>query len=111
MLTVHDDRIWDITRGVRDASQVLGEGVGFYKLDRIAAHTLRRLLDEWIASGRDHEEYEEVFRVLFKTCAFGYELVGDLPWTEIDFPEDIATAEQTVWPQIQALEASPWEPR
>jgi choline kinase len=111
MLTVRDDRIWDITRGVHDASQVVGEGVGFYKLDRIAAHTLRRLLDEWIASGRDHEEYEEVFRVLFKTCAFGYELVGDLPWTEIDFPEDIATAEQTVWPQIQALEAGLWEPR
>jgi L-glutamine-phosphate cytidylyltransferase len=111
MLTVHDDRIWDITRGVRDASQVLGEGVGFYKLDRIAAHTLRRLLDEWIASGRDHEEYEEVFRVLFKTCAFGYELVGDLPWTEIDFPEDIVKAEQIVWPQIQAIETGLWEPR
>jgi choline kinase len=111
MLTVHDDRIWDITRGVRDASQVLGEGVGFYKLDRIAAHTLRRLLDEWIASGRDHEEYEEVFRVLFKTCAFGYELVGDLPWTEIDFPEDIVKAEQIVWPQIQAIEAGLWEPQ
>jgi L-glutamine-phosphate cytidylyltransferase len=111
MLTVHDDRIWDITRGVRDASQVLGEGVGFYKLDRIAAHTLRCLLDEWIASGRDHEEYEEVFRVLFKTCAFGYELVGDLPWTEIDFPEDIIKAEQIVWPRIQAIEAGLWEPR
>jgi choline kinase len=111
MLTVHDDRIWDITRGVHDASQALGEGVGFYKLDRIAAQTLRRLLDEWIASGRDHEEYEEVFRVLFKTCVFGYERVADLPWTEIDFPEDIAKAEQTVWPQIQALEAGLWEPR
>jgi choline kinase len=111
MLTAHDDRLWDITRGVQDASQVLGEGVGFYKLDRIAAQTLRHLLDEWIASGRDHEEYEEVFRVLFKTCVFGYELVGDLPWTEIDFPADIAKAEQTVWPQIQALEAGLWEPR
>jgi choline kinase len=111
MLTIHGDRVWDITRGVRDPSQVLGEGVGFYKLDHIAAHTLRGLLEEWMASGRDHEEYEEAFRVLFKSCAFGYELVGDLPWTEIDFPEDISKAEQTVWPQIQALEASPWEPR
>jgi choline kinase len=111
MLTVHDDRIWDITRGVHTASQALGEGVGFYKLDRTAAHTLRRLLDEWIASGRDHEEYEEVFRVLFKTCVFGYERVEDLPWTEIDFPEDIAKAEHIVWPQIQVLEAGVWEPR
>jgi choline kinase len=79
--------------------------VGFYKLGRSAAHALRGVLDEWVASGRDHEEYEEVFRVLFKSCVFGYELVGDLPWTEIDFPEDILKAERTVWPQIQALEA------
>jgi choline kinase len=109
MLTSRDDRVWDITRGVRDPSHVLGEGVGFYKLDQNAAHALRGLLDEWIASGRDHEEYEEVFRVLFKSCVFGYELVGDLPWTEIDFPEDIAKAEQLVWPQIQALETGLWE--
>jgi choline kinase len=109
MLTSRDDRVRDITRGVRDPSHVLGEGVGFYKLDQNAAHALRGLLDEWIASGRDHEEYEEVFRVLFKSCVFGYELVGDLPWTEIDFPEDIAKAEQLVWPQIQALETGLWE--
>jgi choline kinase len=111
MLTIHGDRVWDITRGVRDPSQVLGEGVGFYKLDHIAAHTLRGLLEEWMASGRDHEEYEEAFRVLFKSCVFGYELAADLPWTEIDFPEDINKAEQTVWPQIRALEARLWEPR
>jgi choline kinase len=111
MLTIHGDRIWDITRGVRDASSALGEGVGFYKLDRITAHSLRVLLEERIANGHDHEEYEEVFRVLFKSHVFGYELVGDLPWTEIDFPEDITKAEQTVWPQIRALEAGLWEPR
>ena len=111
MLTIQDDHIWDITRGVRDPARVLGEGVGFYKLDRLAAPRLRGLLEQWIAGGRDDEEYEEVFRALFKTCVFGYELVGDLPWTEIDFPEDIVKAEQTVWPQIQGLEAGLWGPR
>jgi choline kinase len=111
MLTIQDDHIWDITRGVRDPSHVLGEGVGFYKLDDLAAQRLQELLEQWIASGRDDEEYEEAFRVLFKACVFGYELVGDLPWTEVDFPEDIIKAEQTVWPQIQALETGLWEPR
>jgi choline kinase len=111
MLTTRGGRVWDIARGVSDPSHVLGEGVGFYKLDPTAAHALRGLLEAWIASGRDHEEYEEVFRVLFKSCVFGYELVSDLPWTEIDFPEDIDKAERTVWPQIQALEAGQWEPR
>jgi choline kinase len=111
MLTIQNDRIWDITRGVRDPSHVLGEGVGFYKLDRLAARRLRELLDQWMADGRDDQEYEEVFRTLFKTCIFGYESVGDLPWTEVDFPQDVTKAEATVWPQIQALEAGLWEPR
>ena len=111
MLTIQGDHIWDITRGVRDPSHVLGEGVGFYKLDHHAAQRLQELLEQWIASGRDDEEYEEAFRVLFKACVFGYEVVGDLPWTEVDFPEDITKAEQTVWPQIQALETGLWEPR
>ena len=105
MLTLHEGRIWDITRGVADPSQTLGEGVGFYKLARSTAQHLRHSLDRWIADGHDDVEYEEVFRPLFKVCAFGYELVGDLPWTEIDFPEDIRKAEQAIWPLIQALEA------
>jgi L-glutamine-phosphate cytidylyltransferase len=111
MLTIQGGHIWDITRGVRDPSHVLGEGVGFYKLDHFAAQSLQALLEHWVASGRDDVEYEEAFRVLFKACVFGYELVGDLPWTEVDFPEDITKAEQTVWPQIQALETGLWEPR
>jgi choline kinase len=111
MLTLDGERVCDITRGVQEPSHVLGEGVGFYKLDGSAAIMLRGLLEDWIANGRDHEEYEEVFRLLFKSCVFGYEQVGDLPWTEIDFPEDIVQAEHRVWPQIRALEAGLWEPR
>jgi choline kinase len=105
ILTLRGDSIWDITRGVLDPLQTAGEGVGFYKLDRAAAQSLRRLLEDWISSGREDEEYEEVFRVLFKSHHFSYEVVGDLPWTEIDFPEDILKAERLVWPQIRALEA------
>jgi len=104
ILTRQGERIWDITRGVSDPSGTVGEGVGFYKLDRPAAQHLRLLLDQWITNGRDNDEYEEVFRALFKAHDFGYELVGDLPWTEIDFPEDIRKAEQLIWPQIQRLE-------
>jgi choline kinase len=111
MLTGFGDRVWDITRGVLDPAHIIGEGVGFYKLDHAAAQSLRSLLDEWMTSGRDGEEYEEVFRVLFKTAVFGYELVGDLPWTEIDFPEDIHKAEQDIWPHIQALEVHTRERR
>ena len=102
MLTIDGTRVCDITRGIgeQSPSRILGEGVGFYKLDQHAARLLGHLLDEWMASGRDDVEYEEAFRVLFKSCVFGYELVGDLPWTEIDFPEDVIRAEQEILPKL-----------
>lgn len=111
MLTLHEGRIWDITRGIVDRAHTVGEGVGFYKLEGLAAQHLRRLLEQCIADGRDDVEYEEVFRALFKACVFGYELVSDLPWIEIDFPEDISKADQGIWPLIQALEANAEERR
>jgi len=33
--------------------------------------------------------------------------VADLPWIEIDFPEDLALARNTVWPDIAALRTEP----
>ncbi len=110
MLTLREGRIWDITRGVVDPAHTIGEGVGFYKLAPSTAQHLRCLLEQCVAEGRDDVEYEEVFRALFKVCGFGYELVGDLPWTEIDFPDDISKADQVIWPLIQALEANAGEP-
>jgi GTP:adenosylcobinamide-phosphate guanylyltransferase len=38
--------------------------VGFYKLDRSAAQSLRWLLEAWVASGGDDQDYEGVFRSL-----------------------------------------------
>jgi choline kinase len=32
---------------------------------------------------------------------FGYEDVSDLPWTEIDFPEDVVKAETEVRPALR----------
>ena len=42
----------------------------------------------------------EVLNEVLKEIEIGYELVGDLPWTEIDFPEDHAKAENEILPRI-----------
>jgi choline kinase len=41
----------------------------------------------------------------------GFERVDDLPWTEIDFPEDLERAEQEVLPRILLLDQQPTKPR
>jgi choline kinase len=51
--------------------------------------------EDYVASGRRMMEYEEPIRDMITTSAadrFGYEDITGLPWTEIDFPEDVAKA-------------------
>jgi choline kinase len=47
-------------------------------------------------------EYEEAIRdlILEDPTRFTAEDVGDLPWTEIDFPEDVDRARDIILPQL-----------
>jgi choline kinase len=55
---------------------------------------MRRLLAEEVKAGRDDAVYEAALDRALPEVAFGFERVDDLPWTEIDFEEDVARAEQ-----------------
>jgi hypothetical protein len=43
-------------------------------------------------AGRLDQEYEAALDKAFAEAAFGYERADDLPWTEIDFEEDVVRA-------------------
>jgi choline kinase len=45
-------------------------------------------------------EYEDALRGFFQQVPVGHEKIGGLPWTEIDFPEDVARAEKEVLPRL-----------
>jgi choline kinase len=99
MLTAKDGRVWDIRRGLSGDYDTAGESIGFLKLGREGATALHRLLALSLAGGQDGIEHEEVYPTLMREQVIGYERADDLPWLEIDFPEDVAAA--------QALLASP----
>jgi choline kinase len=92
MLMARDGRVLDITRGLRGEWDACGESVGFLKLERDAARTLRDLLRAALAEGKDGIEHEEVYPALMRSCPIGYELADAFPWMEIDFPEDVEQA-------------------
>ncbi len=94
MLMARDGRVLDIARGAQPGYDTTGESVGFLKLNAEAASTLRELLGRTLEQGRDGIEHEEVYPALMRECHIGYELVDDLPWLEIDFPEDVERARE-----------------
>jgi len=104
MLLTRDGRVLDIVRGGSGDFDVIGESVGFLKVSRSDAQLLRSILDDLVAQGRDTIEHEEAYPIFLSRCVVGFERVDDLPWTEIDFPEDLQRAEQDVLPRIVALD-------
>lgn len=98
-----DRRMVDFAKRPDVAHDWHGESVGFFRFRSDCARALAEQAASMAstASGRALE-YEEPIRALIKADAageagrFGFEDVSGLPWTEIDFVEDVAKAEALV---------------
>ena len=99
-------RIVDFRKRPDDPGERHGESVGFFRLSPQTAAELSARCDEKIAGGGASLEYEEALRDLMLADPaggpgrWGVAEVGDLPWTEIDFEEDVATARDRILPLL-----------
>lgn len=94
-LCVRDGRIVDFHKRPTEPHDWHGESVGFFRLSAAVAAELAGRCEDYVANGRRMMEYEEPMRdMIISSVAdrFGYEDITGLPWTEIDFPEDVAKA-------------------
>lgn len=83
------------------AADFVGESIGFFK---IGPGDLAMLVNETRARSAGPEvrdSYDDVLRAMVLANRFGYEDVTGLPWTEIDFPDDVSRARDEVLPRIE----------
>lgn len=94
MLGVRDGRVLRVARRVSPEApwDLVGEAVGFAKVGPEGAAEMKRILDQEIAADRLDQEYEAAMNLCFAAQPWGFELVSDLAWTEIDFREDVEKA-------------------
>jgi choline kinase len=80
-----------------------GESVGFFRFSPAMAARLAAQCQVRADAGGGMLEYEEAIRdlILEDPARFVAEDVGDLPWTEIDFPEDVVRARDIILPQLE----------
>ena len=100
-------RIVDFHKRPQIDHQWHGESVGFFRFGPGAAAELARRTDEHVAAGNTRVEYEEAIRDMVLASPpdrFGFEDISGLPWTEIDFPEDVRRAEEEVAPMLEDRE-------
>ena len=100
MVVVESGRVIALTKTMPLHYDYAGEGVGFLKVRHAdAPHVVASLKthvdrDDW------HMEYEDALVGFFRDVTVGHEKIGGLPWTEIDFIEDVAKAEREVLPKL-----------
>jgi choline kinase len=88
---------------VPEAWEVVGEGVGFFKCSATHAPAYIRLLEESIQETGGASEYEDALHRLLARVPVGWVDVTGLPWTEVDFAEDLRRAESQILPNIESL--------
>ena len=94
-LCIAGGRIVDFHKCPRIPHEWHGESVGFFRFAPDAAAELADRAGAYVSSGRGGMEYEEPIRDMILSSRpdrFGFEDISGLPWTEIDFPEDIEKA-------------------
>jgi choline kinase len=83
--------------------EIVGEGIGFFKCGPAHAPEYIRLLGESIEETGGTNEYEDALHRLLARVPVGWVDVTGLPWTEVDFAEDLRRAEADVLPRIARL--------
>jgi choline kinase len=94
-LCVSGGRIVDFRKLPTAVHEWHGESVGFFCFAPDAADELAARCEDYVATGRRAMEYEEPIRDMIQSSPpgrFGFEDISGLPWTEIDFPVDVAKA-------------------
>lgn len=97
-LCIRDGRMVDFHKRPTAPHDWHGESVGFFRFSPAVAADLAGRADLYVRDGRRHMEYEEPIRDMIQAdmgadpSLFGFEDITGLPWTEIDFPEDVVKA-------------------
>lgn len=96
------DVIVDFRKKPEHAHDRHGESVGFFRFSPAMSKRLAARCQALADAGGGGLEYEEAIRdlILEDPSRFAAADVGDLPWTEIDFPEDVVRARDIILPQL-----------
>ena len=100
MVVVAGGRVIALTKKMPDRYDYAGEGVGFLRVRHADTAQMVESLRSHIDKGSWNMEYEDALQQFFQTVKVGHEKIGGLPWTEIDFVEDVKKAELDVLPRL-----------
>jgi choline kinase len=100
MVVVEGGRVIALTKKMPLHYDYAGEGVGFLKVRQADTPQMVASLRTHVDREAWQMEYEDALVGFFRDIQVGHEKIGGLPWTEIDFVEDVTKAERDVLPRL-----------
>lgn len=100
MVVVEGGRVVALTKKMPARYEYAGEGVGFLRVRQADSPHVVASLRTYVDREAWQMEYEDALIEYFRDVKVGHEKIGGLPWTEIDFPEDITKAEREILPRL-----------
>jgi choline kinase len=100
LVPVRDGRPFEFMKKWKGDAEITGESIGFFKVNPADMPVLVEETEERARRSRS-DSYDEVLRAMVKRGLFCVEDATDLPWTEIDFPQDVQHARLVVVPLLQ----------
>jgi choline kinase len=99
-----NDRIVDLRKKPDHAHDWRGESVGFFRFSAASAAALADRCAAYVEAGQTGLEYEEAIRdlILRDPERFAAVDISDLPWTEIDFADDVVRARAVILPRLES---------
>ena len=104
LVPVRSGRPVDFCKCWKGEADLVGESIGFFKVHPTDIPFLIEETRKRIDAGVLHEPYEEVLRAMVLAGRFHVEDTTGIPWIEIDFSEDVETAEKEVLPAVERLD-------
>lgn len=102
LVPVRQGKPIDFMKKWQGAADFVGESVGFFKVSAAEIPLLLNETQKRMVGEARGQSYDEVLRALVLAGRFGHEDITGIPWTEIDFPEDVQFAEKEILPAIQS---------
>ncbi len=104
-ICLKDGKIVDFRKKPVHEHEWHGESVGFFRFSPAMAGILADVCADYVNTGRTGDEYEEAIRdrILLEPERFDFTDISDIPWTEIDFSEDVARAQNIILPKLEAV--------
>jgi choline kinase len=100
MVVVAGGRVIALTKTMPAHYDYAGEGVGFLRVRHGDTPHVVASLRSYVDKEAWNMEYEDALVEYFGAVKVGHEKIGGLPWTEIDFVEDVRKAELEVLPRL-----------